>query len=144
MALRDKLAARVQPYLEPGEQVQQVFMAQTGPHPFTLLLLYVFAFWMRYRIVAVTDRAILVVKASLWRPSFPNELLARVPRQTQIGTKLSGFWGTGQLNGEKLFINKRFHKDVAAADAAAAGSAPAPAAPAPPVAPSAPPPAPPG
>ena len=34
MALRDKLVERVQPFLEPGEQVQAVFLAQTGPNPF--------------------------------------------------------------------------------------------------------------
>lgn len=132
-SLREKLASRAQPYLEPGEQVQHAFMAQAGPHPFMILLLYVFAFFFKYRIVVVTDRAIVVLKASLMRPSFPKELLARLPRQTQIGRKLSGIWGTGELNGEKIYINKRFHKDAAAADAAV--SAPAAAPPAPPPAP---------
>jgi len=33
MALRDKLEERVQPLLEPAEQVQEVWWAQTGPNP---------------------------------------------------------------------------------------------------------------
>lgn len=129
MALRDKLAQRVQPHLEPGEQVQHAFMAQTGPHPFTILLLYVFALFMKYRIVAVTDRAVLEFKASMWRPAMPKELLRRLPRQTPLGAPLSGLWARTQLDGEKLYVNKRFHKDVAAADASLGAPPAAPPAP---------------
>ena len=34
MSLRDKLAKRARPYLEPGEQIQAVFMAQSGVSPY--------------------------------------------------------------------------------------------------------------
>jgi hypothetical protein len=33
MALRDKLHERVQPHLQPGEQVEEVFPAQGGVSP---------------------------------------------------------------------------------------------------------------
>jgi hypothetical protein len=33
VSLQDKLAQRAQPYLEPGEQIQAVFMAQSGVSP---------------------------------------------------------------------------------------------------------------
>lgn len=114
--LREKLTTRVQPYLEPGEEVRHVFLAQGGPHPLTILLLYVFALFFRYYIVAVTDRAVVVVKASVLRPSFPKNLVERLPRQARLGVKLTGLWGTGQAGGRKLWIHRRFHKDVAAAD----------------------------
>ena len=34
MSLRDKLAQRARPYLEPGEHIQAVFMAQSGVSPY--------------------------------------------------------------------------------------------------------------
>lgn len=121
--VREKLAERAQPFLEPGEQVQYAIPAQTGPHPMSILLGYVMAFFMKYRIIVATDRAIVVLKGGALRPTFPKELLARVPRATTIGTKLSGLWGRGELNGENLYIHKRFQADVAAMDAAAGAGA---------------------
>lgn len=38
MSLRDSLAQRARPFLEPGEQIQAVFMAQSGVSPYLLLL----------------------------------------------------------------------------------------------------------
>lgn len=118
MALRDKLAERSAPYLEPGETVQHVFMGQTGPNPMWALLTY----WImlikgKYFIFTVTDRAILVIRASKWVPSKPKELEARLPRATRIGP-VSGMWGETHALGQRVWINKRFHKDVEAADAA--------------------------
>src|SRR4051812_31714723 len=58
MALRDKLRERVQPYLEPGEQVQQVFLAQAGMNPMVMPLLggLIVLLATHPKIVAVTDR----------------------------------------------------------------------------------------
>lgn len=123
MALRDKLAQRVQPFLEPGEEARHVVLAQTGPHPLMILLLYVFAFWMRYRIIVVTDRAVVILRASVLRPAAPKELLQRLPRQTPLGAPLSGLFARTEIAGEKTYIHKRFHKDVAAADAELAPAA---------------------
>lgn len=38
MALRDRLAARVEPLLEPGERVQEVLLAQSGASPYWFAL----------------------------------------------------------------------------------------------------------
>jgi len=44
-----------------------------------------------------------------------NEVLAELPRSTTIGEP-HGLWWKCETLGEKLYINKRFHKDVRAAD----------------------------
>jgi hypothetical protein len=125
MALRDKLAARTQPYLEPGEQVRHVFMGQTGPSPwFAALSWLIILIAGEYYVFAVTDRAILVMKAGKFIPSKPKSLEARLPRQTQLGP-VSGLWGETHALGKRVWVHKRFHKDILAADAelAAGGGA---------------------
>lgn len=117
MALRDKLAERTQPYLEPGEQVRHVFMGQTGPSPwFAALSWLIILFAGEYFIFAVTDRAILVMKAGKFLPSKPKSLAARLPRQTQLGP-VKGLWGQTEALGKRVWVHKRFHKDIQAADA---------------------------
>jgi hypothetical protein len=116
MALRDKLAERAQPYLEPGEQVRHVFTGQTGPSPwFAALSWWIILFAGDYYVFAVTDRAILVMKAGKFVPTKPKSLEARLPL-TQIGP-VSGLWAKTETLGKRVWINKRFHKDVEAADA---------------------------
>ena len=117
MALRDKLAERTQPYLEPGEQVRHVFMGQTGPSPwFAALSWLIILFAGQYFIFAVTDRAILVMNAGKFVTSKPKGLEARLPRATQLGP-VSGLWGETHALGKRVWVHKRFHKDIAAADA---------------------------
>ncbi|MEY2475979.1 MAG: hypothetical protein QOG87_1294 [Actinomycetota bacterium] len=118
MALRDKLAERSRPYLEDGEQVEQVFLAQTGPTPWLMALIGAIAmmFAVKRRIVVVTDRGIVLLRAGAWTGTSPKEFVGRLPRQTRIGP-LSGLWGKTELGGTKMWVHKRFHKDVAAADA---------------------------
>ncbi|CAN5746872.1 hypothetical protein BH10ACT1_BH10ACT1_21100 [soil metagenome] len=126
MALREKLAERAQPYLEPGEQVRHVFMGQTGPNPFLAALSWLIILIAgKYFIFVVTDRAILVLNASKWVPSKAKGIEARLPRATQIGP-VSGIWGQTHALGQRVWINKRFHKDVQAADAELAGNPPTP------------------
>jgi hypothetical protein len=116
MALREKLRERAGPFLEPGEQVREVFMAQSGPSPlFALVSYWIVIIAGQYVIVVVTDRAVVVLKASKVRPSFPKSALLRLPRLT-LGP-VSGLWGKVQLGGERYWVNKRFHKDIEAADA---------------------------
>jgi hypothetical protein len=125
MALRDKLRDRVQPQLEPGEQIQEVFLAQTGPTPWLGLLTTFIWFAVKRRIVVATDRAIVVFSAGWWTGTSPKGLVARLPRATQIGP-VSGLWGKTTIAGEKVHIHKRFHGHVASADAQAVGAPPAP------------------
>jgi hypothetical protein len=122
MALREKLRERVQPYLEPGEQVQAVFTCQTGPSPwFSALSVLIVLFGAKYYVVAATDRRYLVLNASAWVPTKPKGVDRQLPRNTQVGP-LSGLWGGGStFLGKKTHIHKRFHKDVEVADAAVGG-----------------------
>ena len=114
MALRDKLVARSQPLLPPGSRIKYTFVCQTGPSPWFFLLTYLTIFWISYRIVCVTDDAIYVLRSS--KLTFqPRELVATLPRQTQLGP-VSGFWARIDLMGERHWVNKRFHKDIEAAD----------------------------
>ncbi len=118
MALRDKLVERVQPMLEPGEQIQQVFMARGGPNPMWGLLTAWVAFAAKYRIVAVTDRGVVVFKAGSFVPTKPSVLLGRSPRH--VFGPVSGVWAKCTVGPEQLWVHKRFHKDVEAADAGTA------------------------
>lgn len=116
-ALRDKLVERAQPYLEPGEQVQAVFTAQTGPSPYWVLLSsWIVIFSAGYSVVVVTDRAIVVLRASRWAPSKPKALRMRGPRAVWLGP-VSGLWDHIMLD-RRYWVHKRFHKDVMAADQA--------------------------
>jgi hypothetical protein len=115
--MQNKLAARVQPLLPPGSQVRHTIVCQTGPNPWFFLLTYLVYFWIQYRIVAVTDDAIYVVRASKVTVR-PQEVIATLPRQTRLGP-VSGLWAKIELLGERLWVNKRFQKEIEAADAAA-------------------------
>lgn len=126
MALRDKLRDRAQPFLEPGEQIQSVVMAQTGPSPwFGALSWLIVLFGGKFYVVAITDRSIVALKAGAFTPSKPKALVNRFPRNVWVG-EVSGIWGKTQLLGETTYVHKRFHKDLKEADqalAAAGGSA---------------------
>jgi hypothetical protein len=129
MALREKLAERSAPFLEPGEQVRQVFLAQTGPSPMFALVSYWIVLATGQRVVVVvTDRAVLVLKAGKMSPSLPKAVLARLPRATSLGP-VHGLWGKVELDGQRYWVPKRFHKDIEAADADLANPMQAPPAP---------------
>jgi hypothetical protein len=110
MALRDKLRERIQPLLEPGEQIQHVFMAQTASQ-YTILVPIWFLIQNRYRVVAVTDRNVVVLEAARMQNSKPTGVLTRLPRNTPLGTP-DGMWHVIELGGENLRVHKRFHKDI--------------------------------
>jgi hypothetical protein len=115
MALRDKLARRAAPYLEPGEQIQAVFLAQSGPSPYWILLsVLIVIFAAGYSIVVVTDRAIVVLRAGRMLPTFPKRVHLRGPRTVWFAQP-QGLWGKVQLD-RRYWVHKRFHKDVAAAN----------------------------
>ena len=120
MGMREKLIARVQPLL-PGENIQQVFLAQSGVSPWIGNSLgFLGQAVVRRRIVAVTDQAVVVFAAD-FNGTRPKGLLRRLPRGRTIGP-VKGLWSPIDLGGdEKTWVHSRFHKDVLAADAAAAG-----------------------
>jgi hypothetical protein len=122
MALRDKIADRSRPFITGDAPVRQTFLCQTGPNPFFFILTYLIIFAIQYRIVVVTDDAIYLLKAGKFRPAQPKELVAKLPRQQQLGP-VKGLWSAVHLNGERHWVHKRFHKDVEAADQAMAAGA---------------------
>lgn len=122
MALQEKLRSRTAPYLEPGEEVRQVFMAESGAPPwlfFGILLglgALVVVWLMRPLIIAVTDRSVVVFRATRFRVATPKELVARLPRQTRLGPVNAKLWAKLDLAGQRVWVHRRFFKEVQAAD----------------------------
>lgn len=116
VALRDKLRENAAHVLQPGETIQSVFCAQTTSQYFALISYWIILLSNAYRVVVVTDRRILVCSSGRLRMTPVNEVLRELPRRTRIGQP-SGLWWRCESLGERLYINKRFHKDVNAADA---------------------------
>ncbi len=115
MAARDKIAERMQPYLEPGEQIRHAFAAQTGPSPYWAFVTWlVMIFGAKYRLVAVTDRSVVVCRASMFKPFSPKDLLGRLPREPF--SPVRGLWGKTTIGPETMWVHKRFHRDVDAAN----------------------------
>jgi hypothetical protein len=115
VALRDKLRANAAHVLQPGENIQSVFCAQTTSQYFALISYWIILFSNAYRVVVVTDRRILVCSSGRLSMTPVKEVLRELPRNTRIGPP-SGLWWRCESLGEKLYINKRFHKDVNVAD----------------------------
>ena len=122
MAIREKLRERVQPLLEPGEQIQTIFLAQTGPNPNLMFVSEFFIFWTKYDIVVVTNRRIGVFRASKFRPAMPRKHIADHARDAKLAGSPSTIWGSFKLDGKKYYVHRRFRKDVRAADDALAGA----------------------
>ncbi len=118
IAIRDKIIANSQQFLEPDEQVQAAFGAQTFNGYWAILSWLIVLFKNSYRAVVVTDRRILVLATGKMAMTKPKELVRALPRNTKIGP-VSGMWAKTTTLGERLYVHKRFHKDIAAADAGA-------------------------
>jgi hypothetical protein len=116
VAIRDKLRSNAAHLLQPGENIQAVFCAQTTSQYFALISVWIILLTNAYRVVVVTDRRILVCKSGRLRMTPVKEVIRELPRQTPIGPP-SGLWWRSESLGERLYVHKRFHKDVNAADA---------------------------
>ena len=117
MAIRDKLAQRATPFLEPGEQIQTIFLGQSGASPYwSFLTAWIVILTAGYATIVLTDRAIVVLRNGRLLGSVAKSPLARLPRQP-MGSP-SGLWGQVHLSGTRYWVHKRFHKDVEAANAA--------------------------
>jgi hypothetical protein len=115
MAIRDKMVANAQAYLEPGEVVQSVFGAQTFSQWWALLTLLLVLVKNSYVVVVVTDRRILVGKSGKLTTTKIDGILHTLPRSTRIGPA-RGMWWTCHSLGSRLYVHKRYHRDVAHAD----------------------------
>jgi hypothetical protein len=115
MAIRDKLRSKAAGYLEPDESIQAVFPAQSVSQYMAIISLWIIIAKNAYRVIVVTDKRILVIQAGRFRWTTMKAQLREIPRQTKIGPA-SGLWYRFDSLGERLYVHRRFHKDVAAAD----------------------------
>ena len=116
--IRDKIRENSHKFLEPGEHIQEVFAAQTLSGWWSALTWLIMLFMSPYRVVAATDRRILVLESGKFQIGNPKKIIRSLPRTTRIGTP-KGLWWKCESLGEKLYVAKRFHKDVEAMDAKA-------------------------
>ncbi|MDX3850546.1 hypothetical protein [Streptomyces sp. AK02-01A] len=141
------ISERSSRFLEEGETVRRVYLAQGGINPWAqvgffvagLVLVRVVAMaagadgnlglfggvlggvlgaavaaaLTTRRVVAVTDRAVLLLSYGRFGAVKPNSVVARLPKGTRIG-ELSGTWAKTEIAGEKLWIHKKWHGDAAA------------------------------
>jgi hypothetical protein len=121
MALRDKLRERVQPLLEPGEEIREVFPARSGPNPNLVLLTWLTNFFSKYWLVAVTDGGIVVfATASIMKVTTPGAVAKRFPHGTTLGPPSGALFGrlNVSVDDKPLWVHRRYFKDVERADAA--------------------------
>jgi hypothetical protein len=116
---RKDLVQRSAPFLPRGSEIRQVFICQTAPSFVFFVITYLTGltmFWIKYRCVAVTQDAIYVLESSkLSGGAKPQHLVGTLPRHTQLGP-VSGRWGQVNILGERCWVHKRFHDEIAAAD----------------------------
>ena len=120
MAIRDAMRASAAQFVEPGETIEQVFGAQTAS-PLTAPLIgsLIALIINQYRIVAVTDRRILVLDAGKWTQGTARAVVSELPRATRLGPT-SGLWYKIDTPAGKIHVRRYFYKDVNAADGAIA------------------------
>ena len=121
MAIRDKIRKNAASVLQPDESIQAVFCAQTVSAYFALISYWIILFSNAYRVVVVTDRRILVCRSGRLVQTQVKGVEREFPRDTRIGEP-DGLWWPCTTLGNKLYIHRRFHKDVRAADAALYGA----------------------
>jgi hypothetical protein len=115
VAIRERITEKVQPLLEPGEQVQAVIPAQTKSGWLGALGFLWLMFVNRFRPIVATDRRIIVTDSGKAAMGNPKSIVASYPRSTQLGEP-KGLWWKCTALGAPLYIHKRFHKDVELAD----------------------------
>ncbi len=119
------MRANAGPLLEDGEVIEQVFGAQPMSQYWVLVSLWILVLRNRYRVVIVTDRRIVVARSGRFTQTPIAGVLRVLPRSTRIGPA-TGLWFRTESLGERLYIHRRWHKDVAAADGAAPVDQPPP------------------
>jgi hypothetical protein len=117
MAIRDKIQKNAASVLQSGETIQAVFPGQTTSQYFALISYWIIVFKNAYRVIVVTDRRILVCSSGRMSMTQVKGVLRELPRATRIGPP-KGLWYKTEALGERLYISKRFFKDIDAADAA--------------------------
>ena len=121
MAIRDTMRSNAAHLLQQGESVQAVFAAQTTNPWWALVSYWIIILRNSYRVVVVTDRRILVCRSGRFRVTPVNAVVGEFPRTTRIGP-VKGLWYRCDALGERLYIARRFHKDIETADASVAAT----------------------
>jgi hypothetical protein len=116
------MAARCQPLL-PDEHIRYIIYCQRHS-PYTMALRPV-----QPRVIAVTQHWISIIRVGMtWMyvgsgvgaATFlapPKEIVAKLPRDTRIGPVSGGLmWGRATINGERVWIPRKYFKDIEAAD----------------------------
>jgi hypothetical protein len=119
---RQRMASRCQPLL-PEEQIGYIIYCQRHS-PYTMALRPV-----QPRVIAVTEAHVWIIRVgATWvyagsgvgAASFlgpPKGIIAKLPRDTRIGPVSGGLmWGRATINGERVWIPRKYYKDVEAAD----------------------------
>lgn len=119
MAIRDKMRDSAAGFLRPGEEIQAVFGGQTASQYVAALAGVLFFLPLnRYRVVVATPDRILVLDAGKFTTARGRSIVLELPRSTRLGPT-SGLWHVIRFeDGSKLRVHRRYHKDIAAADAA--------------------------
>jgi hypothetical protein len=127
VATPKELAERSALLLPPGSQVRQAFVCQTAPNFAFFLVNWATGLtmpWIKYRCVVVTQDAIYVLDShKLSGGARPTSIVGTLPRRTQLGP-VSGRWSQITLLGKRHWVKKRFHAEIAAADAEVHSSPP--------------------
>jgi hypothetical protein len=117
MRAQEKFRRSIEAQLEPGETLHQVIRMQSRRWPGGILIM-LYIFWIDYRALAVTDRRILVFRASIWNDKSVKELLETLPRKTKLGPVSGvGLWVKITLAGKTYWMNQPNRKLVDEADA---------------------------
>ncbi len=122
MAIRDDLRANAQALLHPGETIQSIFPALTVSPYFSLISYANIILRRAHRVVVVTDQRVLICTSGRFRMSPVRAVTNELPRRISVGPAHGLFWYKTDALGEALYVNRRFYKDVAAADGAMASS----------------------
>jgi hypothetical protein len=120
--LRQRMATRCQPLLPQGEQIGYIIYCQ-GRSPNARML----GADQKPRVIAVTQDHVWVIRVGItWigigglgvMPFLtpPKGIITKLPRDTRIGPVSGLMWGRATINGERVWIPRRFFKDVEAAD----------------------------
>ncbi|MCU1346140.1 MAG: hypothetical protein JWL70_2406 [Acidimicrobiia bacterium] len=117
MAIRDKLRKNAAPLLAPGETIQSIFPAQTTSQYFALISYWIILLKNANRVVVVTDRRILICKSGKITATPVKGIEHELPRSTKIGPA-TGLWYRFEAPTGKLYVNRRYFKDIETADAA--------------------------
>jgi hypothetical protein len=119
IASPEQLASRVQLYVQPGERVRQVFLAQGGPSPYAWVVMWLLGPFVPLRIVVVTDRRILLLRASRLSPARPKALhpvVDRLPLETWRTPLVRGTWCRIVLASHGLWVQRQFYPQILAVD----------------------------